>query len=119
MKKYYSLIRIMSLIILMSLYITTTLAGYVSSASVNTSIQKLRFYDAQSKKWYTTKIDSDIKKHDYNWSYLVHTKKTIQYNDTNYTIRKGIVRFIGKKLKNPELHSPSSVWDIVDMALEV
>lgn len=89
MKKYHYITPIIILVLLISLIIEA-LSGASKSVSAQTPAEKLRFYDAQSKKWYKTKIDSDIEKHDYDWSYLVNNKKSIQYNDANYTIRKGI-----------------------------
>lgn len=64
----------------------------VQSAIKQTSskAKQFRFYDAQSKKWYRTKINPKVKKHNYNWSYLVNKNKKIKYKDNNYTIRKGI-----------------------------
>lgn len=52
--------------------------------------EKLRFYDEQSKKWYTMKINGKVEKHNYDWSCLVNKKGKVQYKDDNYVIRKGI-----------------------------
>lgn len=51
---------------------------------------QLRFYDEQSKAWYTMKVKNQVKKHDYDWSHLINKKNKIQYKDDNYVIRKGI-----------------------------
>lgn len=61
-----------------------------TKAPVSSDAKIFRFYDAQSKKWYNTKINPKIKKHSYDWSRLVNKKKKIRYRDSHYTIRKGI-----------------------------
>lgn len=49
-----------------------------------------RFYDAQSKKWYRTEINPEVKKHDYDWDRLENRNGEIKYHDNRYSIRKGI-----------------------------
>ena len=48
-----------------------------------------RFVDALGE-WHETTILSNVAKHPYNWEYLKNDSSGIFYNDSNYTIRKGI-----------------------------
>lgn len=50
----------------------------------------LEFVDAHGQ-WYTTTINPNLAKHNYNWEYLTHDEHGISYEgDTDYTIRKGV-----------------------------
>lgn len=52
--------------------------------------KKFTFYDAQSNRWYHTKLKKNVKRHAYDWTKLVHKKNRIKYNDRNFTVRQGI-----------------------------
>lgn len=56
----------------------------------NPQKETLTFVDAHGE-WYTTTIDPDVPKHDYNWDYLTNDENGISYTgDDRYTIRKGV-----------------------------
>ena len=48
-----------------------------------------RFVDALGE-WHETSILPEVQKHPYNWTYLKNDSSGISYNDSHYTIRKGI-----------------------------
>lgn len=50
----------------------------------------LKFIDAHGE-WHEMEINPAVKKHDYDWSYLVHTENEVQYtDDARYYLRKGV-----------------------------
>lgn len=55
----------------------------------NPEKETLTFVDAHGE-WYTTTINPNVKKHNYNWNNLTNDETGIFYEDDNYTIRKGI-----------------------------
>ena len=59
------------------------------SSNTESSEIPFRFVDALGE-WHETTIRSDAKKHNYNWDYLINDSSGISYNDSQYTIRKGI-----------------------------
>lgn len=53
-------------------------------------IDTFKFVDAHGE-WHTTTIHPNVKKHSYNWDFLINNDTGISYEgDENYTIRKGI-----------------------------
>ena len=67
--------------------------GNESSSTIESETEStdtpFRFVDALGE-WHETTIYSDAKKHSYNWDYLINDSSGISYNDSKYTIRKGI-----------------------------
>ena len=59
------------------------------SSNTESSEIPFRFVDALGE-WHETTIRSDAKKHNYNWDHLINDSSGISYNDSQYTIRKGI-----------------------------
>lgn len=51
---------------------------------------RLRFYDEQSKKWYIMEVQSNVKRHNFDWSNLSGKKNNIKYRDKNYKTRRGV-----------------------------
>ena len=51
--------------------------------------ETLHFYDEQTKTWYDTTINSNVEKHQYDWSCLSNTENGISYTGA-YNIRKGV-----------------------------
>lgn len=52
--------------------------------------ETLQFVDAHGE-WYTTTINPNVAKHNYNWDFLKNDETGIFYEgDENYTIRKGV-----------------------------
>lgn len=51
--------------------------------------EKLHFYDEQTKKWYDTKINPNIEKHQYDWSCLSNVKNEISYTG-EHEIKMGV-----------------------------
>lgn len=53
-------------------------------------LETLTFVDAHGQS-YTTTINPNVKKHEYNWDFLVNDETGISYEgDSNYIIRKGV-----------------------------
>lgn len=89
-KKNHWCYPIFSLILVVLLIASGVLEKGNPAAKAYASQKKLRFYDAQSKKWYRTKIDQNARKHNYDWSKLSNHKKNVKYKDADYILRKGI-----------------------------
>ena len=66
-----------------------TLSSNTESSETDSTNTPFRFVDALGE-WHETTIHSDAKKHNYNWDYLINDSSGISYNDSKYTIRKGI-----------------------------
>lgn len=56
----------------------------------NQKEDRLKFVDAHGE-WYTTTINPNVAKHNYNWDLLINNETGIFYEgDANYSIRKGV-----------------------------
>ena len=67
---------------------SNTESSQIDSETKSTD-KPFRFVDALGE-WHETTIRSNTAKHNYNWDCLVNDSSGISYNDSQYTIRKGI-----------------------------